>query len=111
MEYSSILESIGRLEISLKLPKLSVSRPGFFRIDVIMASLGGGGTELLVWEVFMMLVMDGMRDGRQALVREDGMGPRWQVVNFMVERSLETSDGDRGKKDEKSSLLSVMTLR
>lgn len=57
----------------------------------------------------MILVMSGMREVRQALVRRDKIGPRWQAVNFMVERSLQTSDGDRSEKDEKLSVGSGLS--
>lgn len=33
--------------------------------------------------------------------RRDGMGSRWQLENFIVERSLVVSEGDRGEKEGK----------
>lgn len=49
-----------------------------------------------------------MREGQQALMGGGGMGEwdgsRWQVIGFMV-MSLETSDEDKGEKDEKIWLV------
>lgn len=52
------------------------------------SSLSEDGTEPVVREVFMMLVMSGMREGR----RGDGIGYRWQVVNF----TTKCRDGHQG---------------
>ena len=58
---SRIFESNGRLEMGLKLSRLSGSRPGFFRMGVMDASFSGDGTDPDVREVLMMMVMRGMR--------------------------------------------------
>lgn len=50
--------------------------------------------EPVVREVFMMLVMTGVRRG-------DEMGSRWQLENFMDERSLAESDGVKREEGEK----------
>ena len=81
--------------------QVSGSRLGFFRMGVIIASLSVGGTEPVVREVLTMLVMSGMREERQALMTGDRVKSRRKVVSFMVEMSLESSDGDKGEKDEK----------
>lgn len=60
-ERSRIFDSNGRLEMGLKLSRLSGSRLGFFRMGEMVASLSGDGTEPVVKEVFMMRVMRGMR--------------------------------------------------
>lgn len=62
---SSTLESSGRFKMGLKLSRLSGFRPGFFRMGVIAASLHEEGTEPVLKQVFMKLVMIGMREGRQ----------------------------------------------
>ena len=46
---------------------------------MIVASLSEGGTEPAVREVLMMLIMREMREGRQALMKGDSTGSRWQV--------------------------------
>lgn len=64
---------------------------------------GGGltedGTEPVVREVFMMLVMTRVR-------REDEMGSRWQLENFMDEKSLAGTDGVKGEEGEKLRYVS-----
>lgn len=87
--------------MGLKLSRLSGSRLGFFRMGVMVASLSGDGTEPVVREVLIMRVMRGMRAGTMVFISEAGMGSRWQLENFIVERSLVVSEGDRGEKEGK----------
>lgn len=58
---SRIFESNGRLEMGLKLSRLSGLRQGFFKRGVMDASFSGDGTDLDIREVLMMIVMRGMR--------------------------------------------------
>lgn len=73
---SRIFESNGRLEMGLKLSRMSGLRPGFFSRGVMVASLSGDGTEPVAREEFMMVVMNGMSTEMQVLSSGDGMGSR-----------------------------------
>jgi len=61
MARSRIFDSKGRLEMGLKLSRLSESRPGFFRRGVMDASFSGDGTDPDMKEVLMILMIRGMR--------------------------------------------------
>ena len=100
-ERSSSLERNGRFEMGRKLSGFSGSRPGFLRMGVIAASLKEGGTIPVVREEFKMSVMSGVRLGRQALTRTEGMGSRGQEENLMPVIILVRSDGVMGEKEEK----------
>lgn len=64
---SRIFEISGRLEMGLKLSRLSGSRPSFFRRGVVGASLSGDGTKPVVWQVYMMFMMRGMEGWRKGV--------------------------------------------
>lgn len=81
-------EHSGRLERSLKLLRWPTLRPGFS----FYLSLTEDGTQAVVRE---MLLMTGVRRG-------DEMGSRWQLGNFMDERSLAKSDGVERERRAKS---------
>lgn len=76
------------------------SRPGFFSMGVMVASLSEGGTEPMAREELMMVVMSGESEGRQSLTREEGMGSRAQVVGFILVTKESRSDSVMGVKDE-----------
>lgn len=66
---SMILDRNGRLEIGRKLLGQSGSRPGFFKIGVMAASLRDEGTEPEMNEELMIDEMRGEMEGRQCLMR------------------------------------------
>lgn len=88
MTRSRILDRKGRLDMGRKFAGLSGSRPGFFSIGVIAASLRDCGKEPEVREELMILVIRGEIMGRQVLMRGEGMGSREQVGVLILDRSL-----------------------
>ena len=59
--------------------KLLGSDPGFLSIGETAADFRGGGTEPVDREEWIMAVIKGSREGREAITREDGRGSSWQV--------------------------------
>ena len=53
--------------------------PGFLIIGVTAAVLKANGTSLVLREEWIMAVMRGASEGRQALTRTLGRGSSWQV--------------------------------
>lgn len=88
MGCSSILESSSSLEMGPKLFRLSGSRPGFFRMGVIVVNLRVL-KEMLMWD-----------EGGGTDFDENGSWDGVQVMGFMMEMSLETLDEDWDGKDE-----------
>ena len=58
------------------------SVPGFFSIGDTAADLRDEGTEPEDREEWMMAVIRGSREGREAITREEGRGSSWQVDGF-----------------------------
>lgn len=98
---SRTLDVKGRFEMERKLLGMVGSRAGFFNMGVMVASLSEGGTEPVIKEELMMVVMSGESEGRQSLTREEGIGSRAQVVGFMPETREKRSDSVMGVKDER----------
>ena len=67
------------------------SKPGFFNNGVTAAVLRDGGTEPEVREEWMMAVIRGSREGREAITREDGSGSSWQVDGLDFQMSFDNS--------------------
>lgn len=78
--------------MGLKLFGMSGFSPGFLRMGVTAASLRGAGTEPVVREELITEMMSGLMEGRQALIRVEGMGSRAQVGVFMDVNSVVRQD-------------------
>ena len=81
-----------------RLLKILGSRPGFFSRGVTAADLRGGGTEPVVREEWMMAVIRGSREGREAITREDGSGSREQVDGLDFRMSMDKSVAEGSSK-------------
>ena len=93
----------GRLEMGRRLLKLLGSEPGFFRIGVTAADLRDEGTEPEVREKWMMAVIRGSREGREAITREDGRGSSWQVDGLDFRMSFNKSGAEGSMKEERGT--------
>ena len=97
--------------LKLSLRKLLFIKVFYFRVVGVQAGLSEdwfdgsklneGGTISEVREEFRMSVMSGVRLGRQALTRVEGMGSKGQVEGLMPDSILERSDFVMGEKEEK----------
>lgn len=78
-----------------RLLRLLGSEPGFFNIGVTAADLRDDGTEPDVREEWMMAVIRGSREGREAITREDGRGSSWQVdgLDFRMTSDKSAAEG------------------
>lgn len=77
------------------------SKPGFFSIGVTAADLRDDGTEPEVREEWMMAVIRGSREGREAITREDGRGSSWQVDGLEFLMSFDKSAAEGSWKQER----------
>ena len=71
-----------------RLLRILGSEPGFFRVGVTAAVLKDRGTEPEVREEWIMAVIRGNREGREAMTREEGRGSSWHVDGFEFRMSL-----------------------
>lgn len=80
--------------------KLLGSEPGFFNIGVTGADFRHDGTEPEVREEWIMAVIRGSREGREAITRADGTGSSWQVVNLDLRMRSDKSAAEGSWKHE-----------
>ena len=80
------------------------SEPGFFNISVTAADLKDGGTELVVREEWIMAVIKGSRDGREAITREVGRGSSWQFDGLDFRMTSDKSAADGSWKHERGAV-------
>ena len=80
--------------------KLLGSEPGFFSVGVTAADLREDGTEPEVMEEWIMAVIRGSREGREAITREDGRGSSWQVDDLDFRMASDNSAGEGSCKHE-----------
>ena len=80
-------------ETGLKLFRSFASSPGFLSRGLTMADLKQSGTMPVVREVFVILVIAGMRTSRYCLVRGVGIESRLQLVEtvFLIRFSMLSS--------------------
>lgn len=96
---SRIFDRKGRLEMGRKLLGSSGSRPGFFSIGVMAAILKAEGTVPEVRDEFTMSRTSGLRQGRQDLISEDGIGSNGQVESLILLKSFRRSLADMGDRE------------
>lgn len=77
--------------------------PGFFNTGVTVAVLSRDGTEPKVREEWIMAVIRGSIEGREAITMEDGRGSGGQVVGLEVRMSFVRSDGEGSWKQERGA--------
>ena len=90
-----------------RLLKILGSRPGFFSNGVTAADLRGDGTEPEVREEWMMVVIRGSREGREAITREDGIGSSWQVDGLDLRMRLDRTEAEGSSKQDSGTRRGV----
>ena len=83
-----------------RLLKMLGSKPGFFNSGVTAADLRDDGTEPEVREEWMMAVIRGSREGREAITRDDGSGSREQVDGLDLRMSVDKSAAEGSSKQD-----------